>query len=101
MHNTNLNQLVEYVDTELREALSDEQRDNIIGLATAALSTDERIASRSETGEKMVDAARRITPIPEPEPKKPNELWRGIKIFVATIGVITMVSITVYFYSLS
>ena len=107
MHNNNLNQLVEYVDNELIEVLSDSQRDTIIGLATAAMTTDERIASRSETGEKMVAAARRITPVTETEPKKTkgllknNGLWRGIKVFIASVGVIVMISITVYFYTSS
>ena len=96
--NKRLQELADYVDNDLILILSDEQRDDIISLATAALVADERVATRKEMGEALVNAAHRITPITVPEPKKEYGLWHTIKVYAAAVGIIIMMGITAFFY---
>ena len=96
--NKQLEHLVNYVDKDLILILTDEQRDNIISFATAALVADERVQTRKEQGEAMVDAAHRITPIRVPLTEVKKDWKHAVKVYIAAIGVILMAAITAFFY---
>ena len=97
--NKQLEHLANYVDNDLGLILSDDQRDEIISRASAALTTDDRVQTRKQKGEALLNAVHRVTPtIVTHEPKKQHGWLHALKVVAAVIGVIAMIVITVAFY---
>lgn len=81
--NKSFNELVKYIDNDLIDVLSEEQRDKIYTLAASAIALKERMDSSSERAEQKLSGARMEQyRIGDPPPSSDNKLWQWIKSYI-------------------